>query len=74
MPGHELGEIIMHVINACEQSNIRTVDMNFLRAAVSITLMGEMRKEEVYEKYEMSEKAVGVNSGVVELVKRNKMT
>ena len=57
--------------NAAEQSKIRAVEMNYLRTAMGITRMDRVSNTEVYEHFGMTERAVGVNCGVVEWVKRS---
>ena len=57
--------------NAAEQSKIRAVEMNYLRTVMGITRMDRVSNMEVYEHFGMTEKAVGVNCGVVEWAKRS---
>lgn len=45
--------------------------MCYLRVAFGITVMDELRYEEVYEKYNMIEMGEGINCGIIECVKRN---
>ena len=57
--------------NAAQQSQIRAVEMTYLRGALGRTRWDRMRNQDVYESFGMSEKAMGVNCGVVEWVKRS---
>ena len=57
--------------NAGDESRIRSVEMSYLRSACGLSRQMRIRNEEVYERFGMGEKAVGVGCGVVESVKRS---
>ncbi|KAK3893665.1 hypothetical protein Pcinc_002527 [Petrolisthes cinctipes] len=53
------------------QSRIGAVEMSYLRGACGLTRWDGESNESVYERCGMSEKAIGIECGVVERVKRN---
>ena len=57
--------------NAADESRIRAVEMSYLRGASGVRGTRELSNEEVYERFGMGERAVGVGCGVVESVKRS---
>ncbi|MEL7177812.1 MAG: reverse transcriptase domain-containing protein [Pseudomonadota bacterium] len=57
--------------NTEQQSKVRAVEMNYLRRACGVSRVDRERNEDIYARFGMSEKGVGVNCGVVEWVKRN---
>lgn len=52
--------------NVAEQSKIRAVEMTYLRSVLGVTRWDQTRNEVVYKRFGMSEKASGVDCGVVE--------
>ena len=53
-----------------ERSKIQAVEMSYLRSALGVTRWDEVGNEEVYRRFGMSERGVGMECGVVEWVKR----
>ncbi|KAK3893161.1 hypothetical protein Pcinc_003002 [Petrolisthes cinctipes] len=57
--------------NRVHQSRIGAVEMSYLKGACGLTRWDGESNESVYERCGMSEKAIGIECGVVERVKRN---
>ncbi len=57
--------------NAAQQSQVRTVEMSYMRGACGVSRLDGESNEDMYERFGMSEAAVGMDSRVIELVKRS---
>ncbi len=57
--------------NRAQQSRVGAVEMSYLRGACGVTRWDGVSNKSVYESCGMGSRANGVNSGVVEWVKRN---
>ena len=57
--------------NEAQRSRVRAVEMSYLRGACGTTRWEGETNERVYERFGMSEKAKGMDCGVVEWVKRS---
>ncbi len=57
--------------NAAQQSQIRAVEMSYMRVACGVSRWDRESNEDTYGRFGMSETAVGMNCGVVEWVKRS---
>ncbi len=63
----------MWMWNGAQQSRVHAVDMSYLRGACGVTRWDGESNKSVYERCGMGSRANGVNCGVVEWVKRNRL-